>query len=145
MNARRRRRTMRPMNRHFLRHYAEMVAAMILGMIVLGLPGEVALRALGTSWNDLHADAPAAVLLYMFAIMTVPMVAWMRFRGHSWRPCAEMAASMLVPTLAAISLLGVADFGTLMTLEHVAMLPSMLLVMMLRPDEYAHAHHVATR
>jgi hypothetical protein len=131
--------------RHFLRHYAEMVAAMIAGMIVLGLPGEALLRAFGTSSHDLQANAPAVALLGMFAIMTVPMVAWMRFRGHSWRPCHEMAASMLVPTLAAIALLPFADFGTLMGLEHVAMLPSMLLVMLLRYDEYAHSHaHMAT-
>jgi hypothetical protein len=37
----------------------------------------------------------------------------------------------------------VEDFGTLMMLEHVVMLPAMLLAMLLRYDEYArgHAHH----
>ena len=36
--------------------------------------------------------------------MTVPMVAWMRYRGHSWQPTLEMAASMVIPTLIAIAL-----------------------------------------
>jgi hypothetical protein len=26
------------------------------------------------------------------------MVAWMRFRGHTWHLCLEMAASMIIPS-----------------------------------------------
>ncbi len=33
-------------SRHFVRHYLEMVVAMILGMAVLGLPAGIALDAL---------------------------------------------------------------------------------------------------
>jgi hypothetical protein len=131
-------------NRRFLRHYAEMVIAMVLGMVVLGIPGEAALRAFGTSSSELHVDAPAVVLLGMAVTMTVPMVAWMRFRGHGWGPSAEMGASMMVPTLAIVGLLGtgiVTDFGTLMTLEHVVMFPAMFGVMLLRPEEYSGHHH----
>lgn len=40
--------------RRFARHYVEMVIAMALGMVVLGLPAEVALGALGSSWAELH-------------------------------------------------------------------------------------------
>jgi hypothetical protein len=59
-----------------------------------------------------------------------------------------MGASMYLPTFAALALLGaglVEDLGALMTLEHVAMLLSMLAAMLLRRDEYsghAHAHGV---
>jgi hypothetical protein len=131
--------------RRFIRHYIEMVIAMFAGMIVLGIPGEAALRAAGYSSSQLQADAPAVALLAMAVIMTVPMVAWMRRHGHGWRPCTEMAASMFVPTFAAIGLLaaGVGDFHSLMGLEHVAMLLAMLGVMLLRPSEYdgtGHAH-----
>ncbi len=80
----------------------------------------------------------------MAATMTIPMVAWMRYRGHRWQPTLEMAASMIIPTLAAIALLaaGVLSFGALMGLEHVAMLLGMLVAMLLRLDEYtSHAHH----
>jgi hypothetical protein len=125
-----------------------MVVAMLAGMVLLGLPGEALLRAFGTSTAHLQDDAPALALLAMAVIMTVPMVAWMRYRGHAWRPCHEMAASMFLPTFAVIALMGsgvVSDFMTLMSLEHVVMLPSMLVAMLLRFDEYAgsHAHHAA--
>jgi hypothetical protein len=134
--------------RHFVRHYVEMVIAMFAGMVVLGLPAEGALRMLGTSSDELETAAPAALLLGMAVIMTVPMVAWMRHRGHGWRPCHEMAASMFLPTFAMIALMGlglVESVATLMTLEHVAMLPCMLVAMLLRIDEYAchHGRHAA--
>ena len=131
------------MNRHFLRHNAEMVVAMFAGMLVLGIPLALALRALGTSSSALHTDAPALMLLAMAVMMTLPMVAWMRHRGHSWQPCNEMAASMFLPTFAVIGLMWsglIEDFGALMTLEHVAMLPAMLVAMLLRRDEYSHGH-----
>ena len=54
---------------------------------------------------------------------------------------------MLLPTFAAIGLLwaGTLELGAAMTLEHVAMLPSMLVAMLLRRDEYTggHAAHTA--
>jgi hypothetical protein len=132
--------------RQFVRHYVEMVIAMFAGMIVLGLPAEAGLRLLGTSSHEIQDAAPAVALLGMAVVMTVPMVAWMRYRGHAWRPCHEMAASMIVPTIAIIGLMwaGVmTDFGTLMMVEHVVMLPAMLGVMLLRIDEYAGCHHGA--
>jgi hypothetical protein len=140
---------MSPATRHFIRHYVEMVVAMFLGMVVLGIPGEGALHAVGTSTSALRTDAPAVVFLGMALTMTVPMVAWMRYRGHGWRPCWEMAASMFVPTFAVIGLMAggiVDDFMTLMSIEHVAMFPSMLVAMLARPGEYtggAHGHHGA--
>ena len=132
-------------NRRFIRHYIEMVVAMFAGMIILGIPGEACLRAIGTSTADLRVDAPAVVLLGMATMMTVPMVAWMRRMGHGWRPCNEMAASMFLPTFAVIAMMeaGAAGFGMAMTLEHVLMLPAMLVAMLLRREEYScdHRHH----
>src|SRR3954447_13175675 len=77
----------------FIRHYIEMVVVMFAGMIVLGLPGEAALKSLGSGSSVLSHDAPAVVFLGMAATMTVPMVGWMRYRGHRWQPTFEMAAS----------------------------------------------------
>jgi len=131
---------MSPRVKHFARHYAEMVAAMLLGMAVLAVPAEAALRAMGSSM----ADAPALALLGMAAMMTGPMVGWMAYRGHGARANAEMAASMFLPTFAVIGLLGaglMTDFDALIGLEHAVMLPSMLAAMLLRVDEYA-GHHV---
>src|SRR5215216_6749088 len=125
--------------RHFIRHYIEMLVAMFLGMVVLGTPAFLALGAAGVSSAELQSDAPALMLLAMGITMTVPMVAWMRYRGHGWQASNEMAAAMLIPTAGVIALLGaglVADVGTLLAIEHVVMLPSMLVVMLLRRDEY---------
>jgi hypothetical protein len=119
--------------RHFIRHYLEMLAAMFLGMGFLGMPAMAVLD-----------DAPALELLAMGVIMTVPMVAWMRYRGHGWAASNEMAAAMLIPTVGVIALLAtglVEDFGTLMTLEHAVMFPAMLGVMLLRLDEYTTPHY----
>jgi hypothetical protein len=129
---------------HFARHYVEMLVAMFLGMAVLGTPAFLALGAAGVSSAELHSDAPAVMLLGMGITMTVPMVAWMRYRGHGWAASNEMAASMLIPTAGVIGLLGaglVGDVGTLLAIEHVVMLPAMLVAMLLRREEYSHAAH----
>jgi len=133
-----------PSTRRFARHYAEMLVAMFGGMIVLGMPAVAALGAAGMSRTELRSDHPTLLLLGMGVVMTVPMVAWMRHRGHSWRPSLEMAASMLLPTLGVLVVLwtgAVEDIGTLLGIEHVVMLPSMLVAMLLRREEYTGDHH----
>ena len=111
--------------KHFLRHYLEMVAAMFLGMAILGVPVDRALDALGATSDEF-------MFLGMATTMTVPMVGWMIYRGHGWRANTEMSASMFVPAFAVI--------GALMVIEHVAMLLAMAGVMLLRPAEYIHHH-----
>lgn len=119
----------------FALHYVEMVAAMAFGMFVLG--------------SVFHGLLPlphgtAVMLVEMGLAMTVPMVAWMRIRGHAWRLCTEMAAAMLIPTAAMLGLLMggfVTDGGTLMLLQHAVMLPGMLGAMLLRRNEYSGHHH----
>ena len=133
------------MTRRFLRHYLEMVAAMLLGMVVLGGALTVLLEAVGIDVSNWDRDLPALYLLAMDFVMTVPMVGWMRHRGHGWRPSAEMAGSMLVPTLVVVGMLtaGVGgDVHSLMAIQHVAMFPAMFGVMLLRREEYGgtHAH-----
>lgn len=139
---------MSALNRHFARHYLVMVAVMFVGMAVLGVPAELGLNAVGSSWSDLHENAPAAMLALMCFTMTAPMVAWMKRMGHGRRANVEMALAMIVPTLAVIALLGaglLAGDGGLMLIEHVAMLAAMFGVMLLRPEEYSrpHRHHEA--
>ena len=126
--------------RHFCRHYVEMVAVMFLGMFVLMAPSGILLSTFGTSWSRL---SPAMNTFAMALTMTVPMVAWMRYRGHAWRPNVEMAASMLIPTFVVMALLaaGLAKSGTVMVPEHAAMLTCMLVAMLLRRDEYSCAGH----
>jgi hypothetical protein len=132
-----------PSTKHFIRHYVEMVIAMFLGMAVLGVPADWAMRAIGTSWHELTDDAPALMFLGMATTMTLPMVGWMLYRGHGWRANAEMSASMFVPTFAVIGLLwadALTDLGVLMIVEHIAMLMAMAGAMLLRPAEYLHHH-----
>jgi hypothetical protein len=134
--------------RHFARHYVEMVIVMFAGMAALGLPAGWAMTAMGTSWDELQSDAPAAMFGLMAMTMILPMVAWMRFRGHGWRANGEMSLSMVLPTLGAIALLSadvVEDVGALLVAEHGVMLLAMVGAMLLRPSEYTgHAHAQVT-
>jgi hypothetical protein len=134
---------MRSSTKHFIRHYVEMVGAMFAGMAVLWIPFGWLLGAAGSSWQELTDTAPALMFLAMATTMTVPMIGWMAYRGHSRRANAEMSASMFGPTFAVIALLGagvLTDIGVLLVIEHVAMLAGMLAVMLLRPAEYSHHH-----
>ena len=100
---------------------------MLLGMLVLGLPLATLIHA------------PALELLNMAVTMTVPMVAWMRYRGHGRQPAFEMSAAMFVPTFVAIGLLWaglVEDEHAAMMIQHAAMFPLMLVAMLLRRSEY---------
>jgi hypothetical protein len=129
--------------RSFVRHYLEMVVAMFAGMFVLGIPALLVLGAFGIGRSELYDDYPTVALLGMGVVMTVPMVAWMRYRGHGWRPCSEMTASMLIPTFGVLVLLwtgGSEDFHGLMMIEHAAMGPSMLLAMLVNRREYTGSH-----
>jgi hypothetical protein len=128
----------------FFKHYLEMVIAMFAGMFLLGAPLALLLGAAGVDVGALQEDAPELALLGMAFTMTVPMVAWMRYRGHGWAPSWEMAASMFVPTFAAIALYRggvISDSHGLMMLQHVAMFPAMLVAMLLRRGEYSGHHH----
>ena len=122
----------------FARHLLEMVVAMISGMAVLG----ATLAMLGEPPGYANLLVQYGV---MGAFMAAPMVAWMRYRGHSWRDGGEMTAAMLVPMLALALLveLGVAGLteGSLMLLSHVAMIGGMVALMAYRFDRYAHVDH----
>jgi hypothetical protein len=119
--------------KHFIRHYVEMVVVMFAGMALLWMPADLVIDTKPTG----------AMLGTMAFTMTAPMLPWMRWRGHRWRQTLEMAASMVVPTLAMLALLAaeiVTDAGLLLGIEHVAMLAGMLVVMLARRDEYSHHH-----
>jgi hypothetical protein len=125
--------------KRFSRHYAEMVVAMFAGMAIIGLPAVWALGAVGIDWSALTDDEPALMFLGMATTMTVPMVAWMRFRGHGWRANTEMSASMFLPTFAVIALLWadlLTNLDALMAIEHVAMLAAIAGAMLVRRAEY---------
>src|SRR4051794_28264641 len=124
------------------RHLLEMLAAMFVGMLLLG----VAVRALGTPPGH---DTLPGMYAYMAVAMAAPMVAWMRRRGHRWADCAEMTAAMVMPLFALVlpvalgwarSVPGL-DADTLMPLAHGAMIGGMVILMACRRDRYAHGAH----
>lgn len=125
--------------RAFVRHYVEMVVVMFAGMGVLGGLTRLGLAVTGGSLDDVSGGLHITL---MGLWMTIPMVAWMAYRGHTRAQNAEMAGSMLVPSMLAAGLTwtGVLDTGAGLALQHVVMLPAMLGVMLRRYDEYAHVH-----
>jgi hypothetical protein len=112
----------------FLRHFGEMVLAMLLGMAVFDVVTGAILIPMG----------PEVSALAMAVSMTVPMVAWMRIRKHAWRLNAEMAGAMIVPTVLLIagSRLSLLPRTSLMLGTHLLMVPAMLAVMLYRWRDY---------
>jgi hypothetical protein len=129
--------------RHFARHLGEMLLAMVVGMMVLGALDRGIVAAAGASVDDLRDGAPEVVALVMAFNMTVGMTVWMRHRGHSWARVAEMAGAMFVPAIAAIVLFwcSLIHSESILALEHAAMLPAMIAVMLLHRSEYSRPVH----
>jgi hypothetical protein len=99
----------------FLRRYLELVAAMLIGMTVLG----VALRGV-LALAGLHYPTRYAELVAL-----------------------EMAGAMFAPAVALVPLLwlGVIAGDALLVLEHLVMLPLIFLVMLRRRAEYQGSAH----
>jgi uncharacterized membrane protein YhaH (DUF805 family) len=125
--------------RAFARHFGEMVLAMFLGMVVLGGLAELLFAAAGSSLS--HQSGTTQVML-MGLNMTVPMVLWMSYRGHAAARNAEMALSMIVPSVAAAALAwaGALESGAALGVQHAVMIPAMLGVMLWRYQDYSHPH-----
>jgi hypothetical protein len=123
--------------RRFASHFGQMVVAMAVGMVALHPLWMWVLDAVGAA--ELMSN-PYTGALIMATDMTVAMSAWMKVRGHRWRPIAEMGAAMYVPFLVLFVplALGLIGSGALMLWGHLLMLPAMAAAMLLRPHEYAH-------
>lgn len=119
----------------FTRHLLEMLLAMFAGMgvfyLVIWVVGEP------PGYSNLLVEYGL-----MGASMSAAMVAWMRFRGHSWFDGLEMSAAMLAPMFAVVFPVefGAVELGghALMMLTHVAMIGGMVALMTYRRDRYAH-------
>jgi hypothetical protein len=125
--------------RAFARHFGEMVLAMFVGMVVLGGAAELLFAAAGSSLPD----QPGGTQVTLMGLnMTVPMVLWMRHRGHAAARTVEMALSMIVPSLAAAALAWAGALGSAAALgiQHAVMIPAMLGVMLWRYQDYSRPH-----
>jgi hypothetical protein len=123
---------------YFIRHFAEMVIAMGIGMLVFG----AAVSALFGELDILqHPDVSALV---MATNMTLGMSLWMAYRKHSWPSILEMGAAMYLPFIVLLVpyWAGQLSGGVIMMGGHALMLPAMLAAMLLRRREYTglHAH-----
>ena len=130
--------------RLFLRHFFEMIVVMMLGMCVLGAAfGELHGLAFGSGFADAWRDHVGLAAFAMAFNMTVPMVLWMRYRGHSWERGGEMAAAMNLPLLPLLAVywLGAIPAPAVLGLQMMLMVPAMLGVMLYRKEEYSAPHH----
>lgn len=125
--------------RHFLRHLGEMLLAMFVGMALFGALFSGILVAAGTTYDEALNTAPELIALVLIFNMTVPMVLWMRHRGHSAACVAEMAGAMLAVGATAVALLwfSAIESTAICGVECALMVPAMIAVMLLRRSEYA--------
>lgn len=119
-------------------HYALMAAAMMMGMVPLG----IVLSALGHP--NLDTESPEAYALAMTVSMLLPMVGWMRFLGHNWERTAEMSAAMTLPILvaAAGSSIGALPHSAAVSAMNIFMWLGMFGAMLVRWREYAQHSHI---
>ena len=129
--------------RRFIGHALEMTVVMMVGMVVLGM----AFRQLhillfgngfAAAWDD-HVVLAASAMAFN---MTVPMVLWMRYGGHSWERGGEMAVGMNLPLLPALLLywLDAIPAEGVLGMQMMLMIPGMLAAMLYRKDEYTAPH-----
>ena len=114
-------------DRRFVVHYLQMLAAMIVGMVLLG-PLSMLVGPAGV-----EVDA-----LLMATSMTAGMAAWMAWRRHRWPAIAEMSLAMYVSFVVLFPAywLGARSGSGVMAAGHVIMLPAMALAMLHRREEY---------
>ncbi len=126
----------------FGRHYLEMCIAMCIGVAVTSFLLRSVADVRGT---DLRQEWPLLSLLVISIGITVPMAAWMRFRGMGWRPILEMSvagigAVLVVAWFGLISASGV-KVGTVCGVACVAMFGAMLFRLDMYTGCSGHHHH----
>lgn len=129
--------------RRFVLHFFEMVGVMMLGMMVLGgLFGALHQLILGSDYANAWKDHVVLASLSMAVNMTLPMVLWMHYRGHSWERGGEMAAAMNLPLMPLLVLyaFGLMSTGGVLCSQMMLMLPAMLGAMLYRKEEYSARH-----
>jgi hypothetical protein len=120
---------------HFWRHFFAMFGIMMAGMVA---SAAVFLTIVHLTWDEATVRYPTTSLLVIAAGMSVPMAAWMLYRGLGRGNTIEMAAVMVVPVIPFLCLVWLnittsALCGPYCIIAIVAMLGLMLY----RRDEYA--------
>jgi hypothetical protein len=121
----------------FLLHFLELQISMTLGALVCYL----VVRLITGVGSFSTAYRPGTFLFAAGDVffLTVPVIAWMIFRGHGWRHSLGIAAAMIAP-VAAIMMLGPStayDYLTwLLTAGYPAMSLGMLTYMLYHRDHF---------
>jgi hypothetical protein len=136
-------RFLRPTGR-FLAHLAEMCVAMCVGAIVLSLIFFEGAALIG--YANLPQQYPELATAVIALNLSLPMAAWMRFRGHEWRPTVEMSgATIVVGILLIVAFwVGIVPKGRLLETQISLACPVMIAVMLFRFNLYSGraGHHV---
>jgi hypothetical protein len=138
----------------FTAHLLEMCMAMCLGAVILNVLIWGSASLLG--YTDLTRRFPEFCALVVALTLSLPMAAWMRFRGHEWRHTLEMSGATVVVGLLLIGAfwLGMVSQSGLIEWQLRLACPVMLAVMLSRFAFYsrghaahytAHAAHVISR
>jgi MFS superfamily sulfate permease-like transporter len=120
----------------FIRHLLEMCLAMCIGGIPLIVLFFWAATLIG--YPDLLEQFPELSVLVIGFILSLPMIAWMRFRDHEWHPTLEMASTTIVLGILLVGLgwLGILPKSSLFEWMRRLACPVMLIPMFLRLDLY---------
>jgi hypothetical protein len=121
--------------RKFAWHLGEMFLAMVIGMAALDAVFEGTLALAGTSYADVEDTAPTAIALILMFNMTVPMLLWMRIRGHETSEVSEMSVAMVLVGAITVFLLWLAviDAAAICGIECGLMIPAMVAAMLIHP------------
>jgi hypothetical protein len=131
---------------HFLLHFVQMCVVMCVGGSILTVLVFWAAALIG--YPDLRQQFPELSLLVIAFNYSLPMAAWMRFRGMEWRPTLEMSGATigLGILLIGIAWLGIVPKSSLLQWQLGfcgLACPVMLVVMLFRLDLYTgrKGHH----
>ena len=127
---------------YFIWHLLEMCLAMCIGGIPLIILFFVAAAKIG--YPDLLDRFPEVTVIVIGLILSLPMTAWMRFRGHEWRPTLEMASTTIVLGIVLVTLgwLGILLRSSLFEWMTRLACPVMIIPMLFRLDVYT-GHHTS--
>jgi hypothetical protein len=128
---------------YFALHFLEMCLAMCIGGIPLIILFFVGAAKIG--YPDLFQQSPELSVLVVGFILSLPMTAWMRFRGHEWQPTLEMASTTIILAILLVGLgwLGILARDSLFEWLTRFACPIMIIPMLFRLEMYTgnHASH----
>ena len=125
---------------YFIWHLLEMCLAMCIGGIPLIILFFVGAAKIG--YPDLFQQSPELSVLVVGFILSLPMTAWMRFRGHEWRPTLEMASTTIILAILLVGLgwLGILARDSLFEWLTRFACPIMIIPMLFRLEMYTGNH-----